>query len=513
MPNTPNVSFKVVNNAVVPTAPLQGVMFVQGVTERGPFGDASTLITSWPQFTRIHGGYIAGSDFPLYVKRALDGGAQLRVSRQGHYTDITDASTLDAVAPTISSAIVDGTPDNLFTFTSKYEGANYNDLYVTISAATNGNANDFNMTIGITTDSNVTEVYKNLNIPGTPTVATSEYLKDVISNSALLDVTYLDLSALTGPLRPVDATYTFSGGSDGTAPNDVDYIGDAGAATGFHAFDDYDDAYFISAPTETSNAIAVAANSYVVTRKDLIYLFPISNSLTTATAIASFRTTTAINSDSFVFLGGGLKVIDPISLTNKDITLPADVMGLSATTQSQYNEWTSFAGNQKGLFQNAVGVVNNFGAPSKFDDLNLLANRQVNMSVFKGGLLYLQSGFTAALSASPLSFISTKVLILFIQKSLRPILEQYLEEPSDIPTFKDMANVATGFLDALVNQRALSDYSWEGDQDASSIDTVQVNTPADIQQGIYKVNLKVKPIQPLQEIEVNILITPAGVSF
>lgn len=512
MPNTPNVNFKVINNAINPTTPTTGVMFVSGVTERGPFGDPSRIINSWPQFTKLFGGLIATSDFPLEAKRAFEAGAVLRVNRQGHYTDITDPATLDATKAVAGSTIVDGT-DELFSFAPKYEGAAYNDLAIEIKDATNGMANYFDLVISITTDSTVTETYTNLNIPGTPTVATSEYLADVILNSELVDVTYEDLSALTGPLRPANTTVTYSTGSDGTAPNDVDYIGDAGAQTGFYSFDPYEEAYFITAPTETSTAMATGGTNYASVRKDMIYLHPIANNLTTATAIEAFRTGTAINNDAMAFIGGGSRVTDPTTSLEKAILGLGTILGNIATVHDTYNEWTSFAGRTKGIIQDSFGVVNNFGTSAKFDDLNLLANRQVNMQVVKDGFIYLNSGFTGALTESPLSFLSTKVFILYLKRVLRPILESYLEEPSDIETFKDIYQEVKLILDDLVEQRAMFEYRWDGDQDVNNIADMQINNPADVQQGRYKVNLYVKPIQPLQEVEVNIIITPAGVSF
>lgn len=513
MPNTPQVNFKVINNAINPTTPAEGIMFVSGVTQKGPFGDASKVITSWPQFTKLFGGQIAGSDFPLICKRAFESGATLRVNRQGHYTTISDASTLDAVKAALVSPIVDGTPDTMFTLAPKYEGVDYNNLITEIKAASNGMTNYFDLEISMTNDSNVTELYKNINIPGTPTVAASTFLADVIANSALVDVTYLDLSALAGPLRPIDAIYTYAGGTDGTAPTDADYTGDATGATGFHAFDEYDDAYFIAAPTQTSSVMALAGTNYASNREDIIYLHHIANTLVTAAAIEAFRTGTAIDDDAMAFIAGGLRVTDPVTSLPIEIAETGDILGLSATTQSLYDPWISFAGSTKGLISNAFGVVTNFGSVGKFDDLNLLANRQVNMVVVKNGQLYLNSGFTGVLTESPLSFISTKVLILYIKKTLRPVLESYIEEPSDMPTFKEMADEVKVILDSLVDNRALTDYEWNGDQDATTVADMQLNNPADVQQGRYKVDLKIITIQPLQEVEVSIIITPAGVTF
>lgn len=96
MPNAPKVSFNIVNLSFTVAQQVLGISCVQGITLRGPFAKPDLLIGSWPQFVNLYGGYIPSSDFPLLCKRAFDRGAQLRVSRVGHYTTITDKSSLDA---------------------------------------------------------------------------------------------------------------------------------------------------------------------------------------------------------------------------------------------------------------------------------------------------------------------------------------------------------------------------------------------------------------------------------
>lgn len=85
-----------VNITGLPTA----VTGLVGVTERGPVGVA-TLSTSWNEWVDIFGGFTASADAAVGAYGFfLGGGQELWTVRTCHYTDITDTSTLTAVAAT-----------------------------------------------------------------------------------------------------------------------------------------------------------------------------------------------------------------------------------------------------------------------------------------------------------------------------------------------------------------------------------------------------------------------------
>ena len=71
-----------------------------GVAEKGPINKVG-LATSWEQFVRKYGSYIADG-YLAYAARAFfdNGGNVLYVNRVAHYTDITDKGTLTAVKAT-----------------------------------------------------------------------------------------------------------------------------------------------------------------------------------------------------------------------------------------------------------------------------------------------------------------------------------------------------------------------------------------------------------------------------
>jgi hypothetical protein len=73
-----------------------------GVAEKGPV-NKPTLVTSWEQFTRKFGSYIADG-YLAYAARAFfdNGGGVLWVTRIAHATDPTDPTTITATAASVT---------------------------------------------------------------------------------------------------------------------------------------------------------------------------------------------------------------------------------------------------------------------------------------------------------------------------------------------------------------------------------------------------------------------------
>lgn len=519
MPSTGRVTFNLTNLTFSIAALLKGVSFVGGITLRGPINDPKDIITSWPQFEKIFGGLIPTSDFPLLCKRALERGAQLRVSSIRNYTDPADASTLTATKAT-TTAFANSTPANLFSLPIKYAGADYNNIRSAIEAATNGNALYFNLRIYHLNDPSLTETYQNLQAPlvagAGPTVANSHYLDAVIRGSALVNVTYNDLSGIATQalLRPVNVVKVYSTGSNGSTVVAADYIGDAAGGTGLHSFNPYADAMQMGFPEISTAAIHTAGAAYADNRKDLQYFAHLDNSLVTATALNTERDSTAVNTMYAAFFAGGIKINDPITQAPKNISELGDVFGICAYSDSKEHEWFSFAGKNRGWVPNAIGVVNNFGSPALQADLELLANHQINMMIQADGQIYLSGNFSAQLINDAMSWNNAVRCIIHQKKSLGPALRRFLEEPTDFVTFKKIFREgAEPYLDMLVRERALFSYVWDGDQIASKLSELKVNNPIDIQNGKYKVRLFEKIIPSLNEITIDIIVSPLGVEF
>lgn len=223
------------------------------------------------------------------------------------------------------------------------------------------------------------------------------------------------------------------------------------------------------------------------------------------------------NSRYAAYFAGGIKYYNEFGLlTNSDVL--GTIFGLGDTSASNYGPWKSFAGMNRGVIYDGQGPVSpNYGSDSRYNELNELAQRYANMIVIKdtpssGKQTMLWHCFSSQVKQDSERFLSIVRLNLYLKKTLRPILNKYLEEPNIWGTWKNIYLEVKPILDNLVDENAMSEYIWMGDQDAGSYSELSVNNEADVRQGKYKVILKYKDIVPMQEITINIVIDAASKS-
>lgn len=199
-----------------------------------------------------------------------------------------------------------------------------------------------------------------------------------------------------------------------------------------------------------------------------------------------------------------------------DSSVLGTVHGLADACASNFGPYRSFAGMNRGVIQDGNGpVIDNFGSPSRYDDLNELAENCLNMIVLKqtrlsGLATVLWHSFTSQVRQDSFRYIHAVRLALYIKKQIRPILESYIEEPNIWSSWKRIYLEAKPIMDGLVTGEAISEYTWDGDQDVTSWDELSVNNEADVRNGKYKVNIKVKDIATMQDIQVNLVYEQAS---
>lgn len=402
----------------------------------------------------------------------------------------------------------------------KYGGTDGNNMVVTITQGSNGQPNSYNLQVTHISDPLVSETYTNITIPNeayTQEGYVANYLKEIITNSIYINVEYFDLVGTVPIILDEPLILRFEGGTDSETIKAKDFIGTTELGNGLFAFDGYDDSYYLTSfdldklEEEEIELVLVAGSSYSKMRQDIIYCIY----LTGETKVRLLTQRGALNIDNkfTMFVGAGLTTRDLD--TGELITLNplADILAGANRSDAQFGPWYSFAGPNRGIITDVLGVNVNFGTPAKQKDLDELANKGINMVINKSGSVKLWGNFSGQVAYNQERFINIVKLVIFIKKSLRPTLETFLEEPNDFSTWKRMYYVVKPFLDSLVTRRALYTYEWLGDQDAKSINDLVINTPTDVQNGKYKVRLNIKAINSIQEITVDIVLTPAGLDF
>jgi len=506
--NTANVSINVINKAQSVATPSLGVIFVAGETDYGIPNNPVDVISSVTQFEKLYGSLSQHSDFPLLCELALNAGAKLRVCK-----------IVGTGATPATHGIENDTGELLATLTTKGKGTIYNTMDLVIMKATNLDPNCFNLILTIVLpsplgDITIQEVYENLEAPSSDAPPYT-WLKPLVDGSKLVTVTYADLTSVTGSFIPFQIAVKFSGGTDDFALSAADYTGSPTLRTGFHSFDPYEEAFVISAPAVTEEdltGIYTAGKAYAALRKDLVYFYAFANSLNTATDIVTHLQSLTASKYAGAF-GGGVKVVDALEGGIKETLSTGELLGVLATSHTLNGPWISPTSYVNGVFNQALGVVNNFGSPASLADLNLIANAGGNMVVNKSGTIMQWDFYTMDTAESPEKFLTIMFLEIYLRKSLKPILERFLGRPNTFGTWEEIYYTVLPFLINLVDQEALFEFKWDGDQFAKSLDDLQINDPDDVGLGKYKIQLQIKTIAPMVEITLDIILTKNSVEF
>lgn len=417
---------------------------------------------------------------------------------------------------------------NLFNIAPIAVGEEYNKLCVAILPPTNGLSSYFNLEAFLEVGNGVIEnreLYENLKIDGPYTTANQTWLNNIIASSYILKPEYVDLSALAASspaanLVPRYGIRVYYNGSDGAAVTATDYIGDSATRTGFYAFAIVDDCPQISVPNVSTISVHQAGAAYVNSRKDMVYFGHLDNGLTTENALISTRQGSNIDNNYVAFFAGGLKVVHPKTGLVTNISELASVLALAAVSEINFGAGKSFAGENRGVIQNALGVVNNFAYPGNYNGLNALANNQINIVGVRNNKVQIIGNFTAQTSNSLLSFLNVRRFIIELKRKLTPILGRYLEEPNLPAKWKMLYLEAVPIFEAYVKSQDLMPVSesypgwrWEGDQFAANLDKLVINNKTDVLNGKYRILLGVTPTPSMQEILFDINLLGSTISF
>lgn len=551
MPSTPKIDFNFINNNVEVSTPQKGVSTVLARTTKGPVLDPSILITSVTQFKREFGEELVPNGSKSNIEAALERGSKLRIIR--------------VVGPGSTNGQVNtGKPCFTITVDNKVVGVK---LTTRRAGEAIGTDKTFSVKFAVV---NNTLGYEVVNAGGQPIISGPVFtfktqdannntsvdylaLASWIQNNPYFKVAMVDLDtsgeettpvsieAFLNKLAKIDGTSTAIS-VDIKAATAAGTIGEVETSKPTSAqwiaaleyIKDYTDSYnVILSHLDQYLGNSEAVKVYIALRTILDEINEFrgfieipwydSDGVTVRTLDSIVQLAqqlqTAIGHSKWIsYFAGGLKYSNSFGLQQNSDVL-GTVLGLADTSATGYGYNYSFAGVNRGVVPDAGGpVVPNFGSPARFKDLETLANNYVNIFVVKdtpsfGKRTLLWHNFTSQVKNDSFRFIGNTGLILNIKKTLRTILESYIEEPNIWNTWSDIYAVVKPIIGNWVDSHAITEPKWIGDQDASSWKDLKVNTEEEVRQGKYHVVFTFKDVVSMQQVTVDVVLEKASKSI
>lgn len=415
-----------------------------------------------------------------------------------------------SVTATVSTALAGGVTAVTLseaTFTAKSIGAWGNTVTVSATAAFSGLPNKFDLTVSLAGYPELTQVVRD--IPLAPTNVEVEQL-----NASLK---YVDV-AFDTEMFAFSATLLTLGDQYVDEIQLIDYIGDAGSETGIHAFDSKNEITKICAPEKAIPELDIALVAYADTRKDILAITRVASGLDGQGAIdyreGVLSSTSAINSWRGLMIFGDHYITHPTTGVKRSISVIGDILGLFTQKDNNQAEWFSAAGPKRGRLRNTLGMVYNLGTAARETLASSVDVHGVNMVIEHDTFgVVLWGNSTLQKENTLLKNLNVAELMVFLTRSLKPLVESEYFDPNDIQTWKNIYRRVQPFMEFLKSNRAIWDYLYQGDQDIDKIEDAVVNQPENIDAGQYKFNLLIKPKVALKYIEITIAVTNSGASF
>lgn len=490
---------------------IKGVSCVIGVTERGPIGKPQ-LISSQTQFERVFGGDIAESDFPLLAKRALAYGAVLWVSRTAHYEDVSDASTITAKTAAVTLKDRQEDAADTLKISAASPGAWGDKLSVKISDFGLDDENLFSIQVML--GDNILETHQGLSMDAD----TEEYVGAV--KSAYIDVSDIGSEADADKSRPAKGTFKLTDGDDGLdGLCDADYIGNAAAVTGLHAFDDITDAVQLAVPGVCAPAVITAGLAYAENRGDMLFVTETPFDLNPQEAVDFRLGQGDYDHAAFVSSYGAMyypkiKIYDTIRRRNRLISPVGDVIGVMAANDYTANESYVPAGTRRGRVLNALGVDVNVGGRGRLGDGNYLCENQVNpLCMFDDTGTVVWGAQTLQRQASLLREVNVRRMMIIVRKTIAAYARAYIHQPNDPRTWREFYRGLEPKFREWQAQRWFYDYRIFCDQDAPTLEAARLNTAESVQRGEFKCECFIKPVVGIKWVMLDAVITRLDADF
>ena len=440
-----------------------------GETERGP--TTPQLITSWLQFQRVYGSYLAGAKYLPYAAEGFfaNGGQRCYVAR-----------IVDQAAVAASLKLTSGVDDAL-TITAVGEGEWGNTIEVKVETGTFGG---FKLTA---TYGDTEEVFDDISVDDT---STDYYAKKVNGISNL--VTISQEAGDTGDIPDGPAALTaLAGGDDGGTIDAADYTrtdtDTPGSRRGLTAFREIDEISIVYVPNANSlTGLAGFIMEHCETLKDRFAIIDAQSGQSTISAIDP-RSTRPSKYAAFYY--PWIKVYDPLTKLNKLVPPGGHMAGIYARSDTE-------RGVHKAPANEVVRGATLLEFTITKGEQDILNPRGVNcIRAFPGRGIRIWGART--LSSDALwKYINVRRLFIFLEESIEEGTQWVVFEPNDEKLWARVRQTITQFLTRVWKDGALMGTTPEEAFFVKCDRTTM--TQDDIDNGRLIVLIGVAPVKPAE---------------
>jgi uncharacterized protein len=490
--------------------PIEGVStstvgFV-GPTERGPV--TPMLITSYSEFTRMYGRYVANSYLPYGVEGFFqNGGKRCFIARVASSTAATASIaigglTIAAIGPgawpngrlavNISNAGLhdpnSAPTQNLFKLTIIYWDASVGPLPTPLVDPTNPD----NLMNPNRREPTIVEQFDNVS----PDSLSSSFVERLVNGSSML-VTV----TLTGGARPGNTASLQTPTNGGNGGNLVinDFAGDPAAQPGnkrgLAALEEIDEIAILSCPDEHALPNALIAEKLVEQCERLKDRFAILQSRQQAGPINTLRPYRVSKYAAFYY--PWITITDPVTDQPRDIPPSGHIAGIYARTDIERGVHKAPANEViRGLFFDPVEPTAGLQFNIVKGQQDFLNPRGVNVLRYFPGRGNLVWGARTSTLDPDWRYINVRRLFIFVEESIEEATQWVVFEPNDEPTWARVRRAVGAFLGGLWRDGMLQGRTAEEAYFVRCDRTTM--TQADIDNGKLIVLIGIAPVKPAE---------------
>lgn len=331
------------------------------------------------------------------------------------------------------------------------------------------------------------------------------YVETVVNGTSRspLEVTDQALVA-SGTLdpRPAETVSIYLGldtlGADGGTLQDIDFIGDSSAKTGFRAYDDFNDFILLSTPGETAVAVQLGLESYAELRQDFFAVQEVPQGLNPQDAITHVTQTANLASSYEAIYYPWIQAVDVRTGLSESFPPSGFVQGVIARTHQTRNFGKAPAGITDGRVNGATGV----DFEVKQSSYDLLYPKNINaIQRFEGAGISVFGSRTLD-PIGDFRQISVRFVFLFVRRDFE-VRTRFATFENNTPTTRGRVTRTT--RSALRELREAEILEGENDDEAFFVVCDETNNTALVRkQGKLKCRVGMAVANPSEFIEITL---------